>query len=264
MKKIISLLLVLLFTLSALFLVACDEVDVNDTAKGTNSVETTAAPQKAETTAEPQEPVPVADLNGKTAKQLIEKFIPEYRDAKSFDMAFYMSETVDGETAETNIAFKVTETELWVDMTMDGETIKLWYVDGVAYVDSSDGKFKTSEISSDELLGEGFFENIMSSLPSEMDDAWSAKLDKAQLYYYKNAYYLTIEVTQTEAIQHGEEFGYTEKIYFDTDGNLRKIEMEYDQNKMIMVINSYGKPINIDPPANASEFQDADNSDVQS
>ena len=258
MKRIISLLLVLILGLSMLFLAACDE-DGKD--KDTEPPATTVATTEAVvTTAAPEEPVAVDNVDGKNAKQLIEKFIAEYKVAKSFDMAYNIVDNESGEKSETNIAFKVTETDLWVEMTMDGETMKVWLVDDVGYVENSEGKFKAPNVSSEEILGEGFFESIMSSMPSEMNGTIAKKYEEAQLYYYKNVYYITISFTDAEAEQMELEKGYTETIYFDAEGKLRKLEIVSGENRAVMVINSYGEPLEIDPPENASEFEGPDNS----
>lgn len=271
MKRIISLLLVLLLILSTLFLVACDENDKKDEGKETKAKVTQKVDdddddddddENAETTAAPKEPVPVDSLNGKSVKQLVEQFIAEYTVARSFDMSMNMIEAFEGETEEINISFKLTETEAYVSMDMYGEKMAVWYVDGVAYIESADGKFKREDISVDEILGEDFFEEMMSAMPTEMDDTVAAKYDEAQLYYFKNAYYITISYSDDEVEQMGGGSGYTETIYFDTDGNLRKIEMKAEENSAVVCINSYGKPLQIDPPANASEFKEPDNSGI--
>ena len=271
MKRIISLLLVLVLAFSALFLVACDKTDKKDEGKETKAKVTNKVDDSDDddddddgpkSTEEPKEPVAVSTLNGKTAKQLLEDFVEDYTNARSFDMTLNAVESYEGEAEyEMNVSLKLTETEAYVDMEMDGEKITVWYVDGVAYVETSEGKFKSDEVAPEEILGEDFFEEMMSSMPTEIDDAIAQKYEEAQLYYFKNAYYVTIIFTDEEAEEMGYGEGYTETLYFDKTGKLRKIEVVSSENTMTVLLNSYGETVKIDPPKNASEFVDADDSE---
>ena len=268
MKRIISLLLVLVLAFSALFLVACDKTDKKDegketTAKVTSKVDDSDDDDESKATEEPKEPVAVANLNGKTVKQLIEAFIDDYTEARSFDISMTSVERYEGETEyEMNISLKLTETDIYLSMEMDGEKMTVWYVDEVAYIESDEGKFKTSDVSRDEFSGESFFEELTSVMPTEIDEMLAKKYDEAQLYYFKGAYYVTIAFTAEEA----EEMdmvgdAYTETFYFDKNGKLRKIEIVSEENTATLLLNSYGEPVKIDPPENASEFVDADDSE---
>lgn len=258
MKRIISLLLVLILSLSMLFLAACDE-DGKD--KDTEPPATTVATtESVVTTAAPEEPVAVEDLNGKTVKQLVETFMEEYSNAKSFDISMNMVETIEGETEEMDISFKITDTEAYVYMNMYGEKMSVWYVDGVVYVESSDGKFKSEDVSVDDILGEDFIEEFTSFMPTEIDDMLAKKYDEAQLYYFKNAYYVTITFTDEEAEEMGADEAYSETFYFDKDGKLRKMELVQGDNTATVILKSYGETVKIDPPENASEFEGPDDS----
>ena len=103
MKRIISLILACMMIFGALTLSSCVPINEKDgDAQSTTTAGTTA-------TTAPQEPVPVDSVNGKGAKQLLEKFFSDYKNSKSFDLSMSMTTTEDGVTLTDSIDMKLTE-----------------------------------------------------------------------------------------------------------------------------------------------------------
>ena len=250
MKKILIIALACTLTLSSFLFTACDER--TDTSK--ESEQTT----QAETKAEESNPVPVKSANGKNGRQLLEDAIANYTTASSFDLSMTMETTEEGAKTVQKVEMKINESSMYMNMDLEDQKMKMWFVDDVLYMEMDDEKYKMSGASVEDIFGENFVEGILSELPSnesDTPDAYLKKLETAQIYSYKGIYYFSITVTEAEAIEmelHDKE--YTETMYFDSTGALKKIVAKDAEETITMVLNSYGKEVKINKPANADSF----------
>ena len=251
MKRIISLILACMMIFGALTLSSCVPINEKDgDAQSTTTAGTTA-------TTAPQEPVPVDSVNGKGAKQLLEKFFSDYKNSKSFDLSMSMTTTEDGVTLTDSIDMKLTEDELYMGMTMDGADMKIWYVGGVMYVDMGGEKYKTSNSDIDDMFGAGFVDEVVSTIPTEFPEAYMKKVEAAQIYSYGGIYYFSVSVSAEEAkqMEQGDE-AYTETVYFNSSGAVTRIIDRSASSTMTLNLNSYGKSVTITPPADPDSFVD--------
>ena len=250
MRKIVSVILVCMMTLSAFTLASCTAIKKVDGDLQT-TVQTTTA------TTEQKEPVPVDSVNGKGARQLLESFFDDYKNSKSFDLSMSMTTTEEGVTTTESVEIKLNDKEMYMAMTMDETDMKIWFVGGVMYVDMAGEKYKTSTSDVNDMFGEGFVDELLSTIPTEFPEVYMKKVGDAQIYSYKGVYYFTVTVSAEEAEQMevGDE-EYTETIYFNSIGEVVKIVDKSATYTMTLNINSYGKNIVIAPPVDANGFED--------
>ena len=261
MKRIISLALICVMLTLSLLLTACDIG--NDVITDTETKPVTEKQTETETETEVNtEPVPVDSLGGKNPKQLFLQFYDEYTQSKGYDMTMTSRTTEDGVTSNQTGTVKVNETSIYVYMKYDDDEIKVWYVDGITYVEMDGEKVKTSNSDIDDIFGDGFIEQISSTFPDKADlpQTYLDKLEKAQLYSYDGLYYCTVNVTDSEAQEMGEEKGYKETLYFDANGKLKKAVDEAVDVYQCLVLTAYGTTVVINAPADAHKFIDMDNS----
>lgn len=264
MKRIISLALICVMLTLSLLLTACDIG--NDVITDTETKPVTEKQTETETETEVNtEPVPVDSLGGKNPKQLFLQFYDEYTQSKGYDITVTSRTTEDGVMSNQTGTVKVNETSIYVYMKYDDEEMKVWYVDGIMYTEMDGEKVKTSNSDIDDIFGDGFIEQISSTFPDKADlpQTYLDKLEKAQLYSYDGLYYCTVNVTDSEAQEMGEEKGYKETLYFDANGKLKKAVDEAVDVYQCLVLTSYGTTVVINAPADAHNFKDMD-SDVSS
>jgi hypothetical protein len=249
MKKIIVITLACILAISSFLFTACDKrVDNNKQSEQTKNVETTA----------PAKPIPVPSANGKNAKQLFVDAMNDYTDSKSFDISMTMETTEKGVKTTQKIEIKLSDTSMYMDMLFDETDMTLWLVDNVIYVEMDGTKIKATDTTVADVLGEDFYDEIMAELPtsiSEIPEAYMKKLEEAQIYSFKGMYYVSVTVTDAEAVEMElDEKGYTETLYFDSKGAIKKIVSESEDATLTILMNSYGKDIEISKPENADEF----------
>ncbi len=257
MKRIISLALICVLTVSSLLLTSCDVDDevLTDTEKVTD----TETEPTTETEA-PAEPVPVDSLGGKNPKQLFLQFYDEYSQSKGYDITVTTRTTEDGVTSNMTMTVKFNEASAYVYMKNGDDEIKVWYVDGISYTEVDGEKYKTTESDIDDMFGDGFIDAVVEMLPDKADipQTYLKKLDEAQLYFYEGLYYCTVNVSDSEAQEMGEGKGYKETIYFDDNGKVKKIVDEAVDMYVSAVLTTYGKTVVINAPADAHKFVDLD------
>lgn len=252
MKKIIVITLSCILTLSSFLFTACDErVDNNKL-----SEQTTAVTQN--NTATEEKPMPIPSAKGKNARQLFEDAMSDYTSSKTFDVAMSMESTKDGEKTIEKIAYKINDTEMYLDIELDEQDITIWFVDNTVYLEMDGQKLKAVKTSIADVLGENFLDELLAQMPTDTSDipeAYKKKMESAQIYSYKGTYYFSVTVTDAEAIEMelGEK-GFTETIYFDSTGALKKIVTKDTEETLTVLLNSYGKDIKISKPENADEF----------
>lgn len=254
MKKLVSLILVCLLTISSVLLASCDALSTFDSTSDSTEALTSDTEKTTEETV-PDEPVAVGDLNGKNPKQLCEGFLNEYSTAKSYDMEVSMTSVADGTIETDTIALKFSGTSLYCDMKSSDVNIKMWHINGVSYVDMDGLKYKMTQ-DMDEVL-EGLLDDT-TFFDGDLPDIYVEKLEKAQLYFYGGEYYFSVDLTASESEQLGEEaVAYTETMYFDTDGTVKRITDIYEDGSAVtVIINSIGKAVTVSKPSDESSYVD--------
>ena len=254
MKKFIIITLVCILTLSSFLFTACDERVDNNANK--QSEQTTDQPQNNTVTEE--KPIPVPSVKGKNARQLFEDAMSDYTSSKTFDVAMSMESTKDGEKTIEKIAYKINDTEMYLDIELEEQDMTIWFVDNTVYLEMDDEKYKAANTSIADVLGENFFDELLGELPTDISDipeAYMKKMEGSQIYSYKGIYYFAVTVTDKEAVEMNlGEKGYTETMYFDSNGAIKKIVDKTSDKTLTVLINSYGKDITITKPENADTF----------
>ena len=252
MKKIIVITLSCILTLSSFLFTACDErVDNNKLSEQTADV-------TQNNTATEEKPMPIPSVKGKNARQLFEDAMSDYTSSKTFDVAMSMESTKDGEKTIEKIAYKINDTEMYLDIELEEQDMTIWFVDNTVYLEMDGQKLKAVNTSIADVLGENFLDELLAQIPTDTSDipeAYKKKMERAQIYSYKGTYYFSITLTDAEAIEMelGDK-GYTETIYFDSTGALKKIVTKDTEETLTVLLNSYGKDIKISKPKNADEF----------
>lgn len=251
MKKIVVITLACILVLSSFLFTACDErVDNNKPSEQTTAM-TKSNPDSLK-------PIPVPAVKGKNARQLFEDAISDYTNSKSFDLSMTMETTELGVKKIQKVEVKLNENSMYMDIDLEEQAMKMWFVDNVLYAEMDDEKYKFSNAGVDDVLGENFIDELLSELPtniSEIPEAYMKKMESAQIYSYKGTYYFSVTITDAEAIEmeFGEK-GYTETMYFDSTGAIKKIIDKTSEETLTLLINSYGKDFKISKPKNADEF----------
>ena len=184
MKKILIIAVACILTLSSFLFTACDK-----RTDDSRSEQTTAQTQEK---TEAEKPVPVQSANGKNGKQLFEDAIANYTTASSFDLSMTMETTEEGAKTVQKVEMKINESSMYINMDLEDQKMKMWFVDDVLYMEMDDEKYKMSGASVEDIFGENFVEGILSELPSnesDTPDAYLKKLETAQIYSYKGIYY---------------------------------------------------------------------------
>lgn len=264
MKRILSLVLAVILLMSSAVLVACD--DTSDEPAATTTATTAPQDQDDENPEEEKKSNTVETVNGMNAKQLYEKFCEEYLAAKTFDL--YMTDVVyvdESTTSTTTVELKFTEDEVYFSSHSDSdedESFKMWLVDGVMYVDSTDVKICGESGSVEELLGMSLndaLNEMVSDVFSEAEmEIYLEKLNKAKIYIKGDGYCFSVTLTDEEATQIlGEESkGFKETVYVDAQGKVTKSVAESEDGITTMILNTYGGAVSITAPENAGEFMD--------
>ncbi len=269
MKKILSMVLVIIMLSLSLLLNACDsdkpdrganENQTTDTGTETETETDTETESESETESGPSSPVPsgpiaVTDVNGMNGRQLIERFVEEFSATELYDMSVTTKSKEDGVTTTLRVDMKINETAVYV-YTLNGDAyIKVWCVDDTMYVDMLGEKYKTTGQDVDDIFGEGMMSDLFGDVLSDLPESYLEKAKNAQIYSQNSLYYFTVTVTASEAMEMGEgEEGYTETIYVDSTGTLKKIVDKQGTDETILTLNSYGKPVVITAPDDAESY----------
>ena len=244
MKRIISLVLACMMIFGALTFSSCD------TDGDAQSVATQGTTSR-------KDPELVDLLNGMNAKQLMEKFLEDFKNAKSRD--FDLTTTVtdgDGESVTEKTEFKLSENrEFYLSASLAGIPTKMWYVEYITYLDIDGEQHKTIGTKIEDVFGEEFLDDLISIVPSEQYDTYIKKFEEAKIYYYRGVYYSPITYSADEAEQMGmSREDYTETVYFNREGAVIKIVDNSETTTRTINVNSYGKKVTVDQPKGAMYF----------
>ena len=219
--------------------------------------EETTAPEET-TSPEPVDPdMPegatlVVTLNGKNARELLEQFIEDFANAKSYDCDAAMSTTVDGVKSKQFMKLKIYNGELALRLESDGIFNGLYFVDGTLYINTNGEKIKMPANSVDEVLGEGALDSLVDEIGADLEfsKAELEALEDANIYLYQRRYVVTIHTFNEE-----EERDETSTFYFNDAGELTSANCFFEGGYYMLTLTSYNKPVEINPPADADEYQ---------
>lgn len=214
MKKIISLILAAVLTLSTLALVSCNKEDSDNT-------------ETLDTLAE------------KTPEELYEITRSALSNATKCSVdttqVIVIESENDSMTVSSEIISKVDGDNVYTKMSNDADPdsiMEIWYVDGMAYVSNESGKMKT------EISKEEFLERYTNGSPSEstlldipeswfgdikfekMGESWVLSFIVSAERYNETFDSLNIEGTITGTVVY--------KVFFDSKGNVEKATTSFD------------------------------------
>ena len=252
MKKLISLIAVVALILGTFaFLVSCDDGKEN----APNPSENQGNTDNGDTQ---NAPVAVASVNGMNAKQLCEAYFEKCKNSVTMDFSIVSVGEVENETVTETMDIKVGEDSMYIAMSAE-ENMKLWYVDGVTYVDSNEKKVKISA-SPAYIFGDNVLGDMLGGLPTpdKLPAQYWAKVESAQIYQLGDTYYMTISFTEAEIEQMNVDFDISleETLYFDKNGNVVKSIAKDESSTTTATIYSLGGTVTVSAPSNASEFTD--------
>ena len=200
----------------------------------------------------PEGAVAVDTVNGMNATQLFEKFITEYSASTAYDIRISMKQTLDEETVTMSMAVMLTQDAVYYGMASEGRIVKIWVVDGTAYMFSDGERIKQTGVSIEDIFGDGTFDSLIDSVVADIPDEYYTQLAEAQLYYYEGLYFYTITMFQAGTGMT------TEIVFFDETGTVVRVVDTADGISVTQTINAYGnKPVVITPPEDADEYIDA-------
>ena len=200
----------------------------------------------------PEGAVAVDTVNGMNATQLFEKFITEYSASTAYDIRISMKQTFGEETMTISMAVMLTSDAVYYAMAAEGSLVKIWVVDGTAYMFSDGEKIKQTGVSIEDIFEDGTFESLIDSVVTDIPDEYYTQLAEAQLYYYEGLYFYTITMFQADTGMT------TEIVFFDETGTVVRVVDTADGISVTQTINAYGnKPVVITPPEDADQYIDA-------
>ena len=218
----------------------------------------TATTPEETTPAEPVDPdMPegatlVESLNGKNARELLEQFIEDFASAKSYDCNTAMSTTVDGVKSQQFMSLKIHNGELALRLESDGIFNGVYFVDGTLYINTNGEKIKMPANSVDEVLGEGALDSLVDEIGADLEfsKAELEALEDANIYLHQRRYVVTVHTFNEE-----EERDETSTFYFNDAGELTSANCFFEGGYYMLTLTSYNKPVEINPPADANEYQ---------
>ncbi len=266
MKKTLKNTLLLCLTLTLLLsLVACfgtknkeNETTPTVTTPQATTPDTTT-PAETPDPDKPEGSVLVDSIGGKNASQLIEAFATAFSTATSYDWSAEMTMSEEGFSMTQTISMKLHNDEFVLVTGMDGENIEIYFVDDVLYMNSFGEKIQIPADSIDEILGEGTLDGFLYMAESfEVSDAEIAAAADAKIYRLDDKHIVTLHYTNEDT---GLEE--TSKYYFNVTGELTEAESISDAGYALLTVNSYGEPVEINPPADADEYTPVTKEDVE-
>ncbi len=233
---------------------------ISTTPEETTPEETTPEETTPEETTSPEPVDPdmpegatlVVTLNGKNARELLEQFIEDFANAKSYDCNAAMSTTVDGVKSKQFMSLKIHNGELALRLESDGIFNGVYFVDGTLYINTNGEKIKMPANSVDEVLGEGALDSLVDEIGAglEFSKAELEALEDANIYLHQRRYVVTVHTFNEE-----EERDETSTFYFNDAGELTSANCFFEGGYYMLTLTSYNKPVEINPPADADEYQ---------
>ncbi len=211
------------------------------TPEATTPEETT--PEEDPDPNKPEGAVLVDSINGKSVRELLEKFTQDFNAATSYDFAMVHESFEDGVTVSESVAIKLTSNAFVLNMNLESMVGDICFVDGMVYINTEGQKMKMPAQNPDEIMGENF-----QSAP-EFTDEDLEEVENAKIYLLDGIYIVNFLSTDEET---GEPM--PSRLEFNADGELMLLEGTSETQHLVFTINSYGKPIVIAPPADADDY----------
>ena len=209
--------------------------------------------------ADPDQPagsVLVDSIGGKSAAEAMQAFAENFASAESFDWSVLMESVEDGEVISQYVSIKLYNGEVAASIQMQGTVMEVYYVDGVLYINQGGQKMKLPLENPEDFLGEGWLDGLVNMAPDFSEDA-EMELEDVKIYLLDGIYYFTVHEVDEET---GEEA--TVCCQFNEAGELMKAEGTSESKRMILTMNSYGKPVTITPPANEDAYSPMGNAAI--
>ena len=262
MKKWLKLMTVCALLLTLCLFAGCDSelFGQTTTPQETTTEDATTTPRDTTTPEEnvnppapldPDQPagsVRVDSIGGKSAKEVMESFIDTFNSAESYDWNATMELIEDGVVTFEYMSIKIYNGEVAVIMQDDDIANEVYFVDGILYINQNGQKMRLPVENPEEMLGEGFFDGLMEMVP-DLSEEKELFLEDTKIYLLNGIYYITIHKVDEET---DEEETYC--YQFNEAGELVKADCTSESEKSVLIINSYGKPVQITPPADADEY----------
>lgn len=254
MKKLLSVLLICAMLLSMFLLVGCDETEGPE-----NDPEETATDPDM-----PEGATPVESIAGKSPLVILDSFTSTFSRADCLHVSGVEKITEDGETETEYIDVMLNGEELYASIRSTGFVQEFCFVDGMLYMNNDGEKMKMSAASAASILGEDFVDELKAEISPEFSDLFLQKVGHAKIYLLNEVYILTAHFTDAEAKEIDPDDGkaYTAKLYFDDQGALIKVENISEGEYIALEIVSYGKPVDITPPADADAYAKLGNAEA--
>ena len=228
-----------------------EETTLEETTPEETTPEETTSPEPVDPDM-PEGATLVVTLNGKNARELLEQFIKDFANAKSYDCNAAMSTTVDGVKSKQFMSLKIHNGELALRLESDGIFNGVYFVDGTLYINTNGEKIKMPANSVDEVLGEGALDSLVDEIGADLEfsKAELEALEDANIYLHQRRYVVTIHTFNEE-----EERDETSTFYFNDAGELTSANCFFEGGYYMLTLTSYNKPVEINPPADADEYQ---------
>lgn len=197
----------------------------------------------------PEGAVFVESVNGKNAADLLEQFVSDSASAESYDFSATRENTEDGVTTTESVCFKIYNGNLYLSMQTAEMTADIWFVDGMCYTNMGGQKFRKPAESIEEIWGEDFISSFQKEALPKFSDEELENAANANIYLLDGVYIVTLHTTDDET---GEDE--TERYYFNNTGELIRIEGLSETEHATFIFNSYNKPVEIAPPADADDY----------
>ena len=197
----------------------------------------------------PEGAVFVESVNGKNAADLLEQFVSDSAAAEGYDFSATRENTEDGVTTTESVCFKIYNGNLYLSMQTAETTADIWFVDGMCYTNIGGQKFRKPAESIEEIWGEDFISSFQKEALPKFSDEELENAANANIYLLDGVYIVTLHTTDDET---GEDE--TERYYFNNTGELIRIEGLSETEHATFIFNSYNKPVEIAPPADADDY----------
>ena len=197
----------------------------------------------------PEGAVFVESVNGKNAADLLEQFVSDSAAAEGYDFSATRENTEDGVTTTESVCFKIYNGNLYLSMQTAEMTADIWFVDGMCYINMGGQKFRKPAESIEEIWGEDFISSFQKEALPKFSDEELENAANANIYLLDGVYIVTLHTTDDET---GEDE--TERYYFNNTGELIRIEGLSETEHATFIFNSYNKPVEIAPPADADDY----------
>lgn len=251
MKKVLSIILIAIVIVNLFLIVGCYKTDTENDSQ--SEVET---PDNSDDTKPNSQPVAIKTVNGMTLIQLYENFIEEYTKAATLDISIITDITSEGIQTNSSLRLKLTDDAMYIMVDADDTELECWFLEDSSYLNIAGEKHKNSNVTVDDIFGEGFIELSLSSVANDVDNSvYSKKLENAQLYTDNDEYCCDLKFTveEAEALDMEAE-AFTETLFFDAQGKIKKIVHQSSTEKTTIVLHSYGDTLSVSAPADADSY----------